>query len=617
MCSKILGALDDNVIKDDAQNPGWLNFFALDSDRKYLRDVRPAEFAGDLPQIVKAMRYLGAEGPGKDDFIVFLLCSTDREYVSRCAESSLTMAAGSGHTPISFRMDDAVVENAALAAMLACDTTHLECHRHPIPCLPSRVIDVGSTDGAQKPKLHISQNEERAEYACLSYCWGRVQQYPTTRATLESNLQELRVESLSRTIRDAIKIARMLRFRYLWVDTLCIVQDDLADKEQHLKSMGLIFKNASLTIAAARAETAHDGFLNDWSPADEPVVLPFMLLGKDPIGTINVVRTGNHRTRDWPLDHRAWTFQEHLLSPRVLIFGTGGPMWQCQSRNLQSIIPSDKFFTTDLSRLPETLFRAEPLSCWAENTFTSAAAVLQWQHLLWKFLVQNYSARKISYASDRLPAIAGVVSELAHIWEDRCDFGIWNANLCQQLLWFVIDPRAERDLVPNVPSWAWIRVNTGVKHTDFIPTISRPSDVPLAMASRINAASLCSIDGGCYLKVKTTKFLPAYEMTQDRRDSLFYETASSVKLSFRWLDGWLDGKRHYYFFGPLAVFIDHQKEREHDWDWYNIAAYVTLATLTGSVTLQSLWSFNCHPLALKHRPSPLLPFFVVKTLIFM
>ena len=79
MCSKTLATLYDNHIEDEPGNPGWLNFFALDADKKYLRDIRSVEVTGDYPPTVSAMHYLGAEDPKKNDFVLFLLCSTKGE----------------------------------------------------------------------------------------------------------------------------------------------------------------------------------------------------------------------------------------------------------------------------------------------------------------------------------------------------------------------------------------------------------------------------------------------------------------------------------------------------------------------------------------------------------
>lgn len=132
-------------------------------------------------------------------------------------ELSDTVAVGLSYPPVPFRMDDDIVAKSALAAMEACFMNHPEsvgkCEPHVVPRLPSRVIDVGTFDGAIEPKLHINNNGEYAYYACLSYCWGGDQQFSTTRATLAGNVQALRFENLSQRIQDALKVTHILKHR--------------------------------------------------------------------------------------------------------------------------------------------------------------------------------------------------------------------------------------------------------------------------------------------------------------------------------------------------------------------------------------------------------------------
>lgn len=83
-----------------------------------------------------------------------------------------------------------------------------------------------------------NNNHETGYYACLSYCWGGAQEYMTTRATLQSYVESLNLSSLAKTIQDAIKVTRMLHLRYLWIDALCIIQDDPDGKQKEMAYMG-------------------------------------------------------------------------------------------------------------------------------------------------------------------------------------------------------------------------------------------------------------------------------------------------------------------------------------------------------------------------------------------
>lgn len=90
-------------------------------------------------------------------------------------------------------------------------------------------------------------------------------------------MQELPIEALSKSIRDAIVITCDLGFRYLWVGALCIVQDDVDDKISEINNMGLVYRKATLTIAVAYSDSASEGFLTDW-PLFQPLGFSFFLL---------------------------------------------------------------------------------------------------------------------------------------------------------------------------------------------------------------------------------------------------------------------------------------------------------------------------------------------------
>jgi len=113
----------------------------------------------------------------------------------------------------------------------------------PLP-LDHLITLVGDRACQSVPNLHISSPGERARYVALSYCWGGTQKVVTTLRTLSEHINTISLEILPRTIRDAIQVTKQLGIRFLWVDSLCIVQDDGVDKDKEIKLMGGIYKNA-------------------------------------------------------------------------------------------------------------------------------------------------------------------------------------------------------------------------------------------------------------------------------------------------------------------------------------------------------------------------------------
>jgi hypothetical protein len=104
-----------------------------------------------------------------------------------------------------------------------CDRHHEQCRPSVPTSLPERVIYVG-TPGSD-PRLYISQGET-ANYIALSHCWGTDQNLTTERATVPERLQGIRFDILPKTFQDAISITRILGIEYIWIDSLCIIQDD-------------------------------------------------------------------------------------------------------------------------------------------------------------------------------------------------------------------------------------------------------------------------------------------------------------------------------------------------------------------------------------------------------
>lgn len=132
-----------------------------------------------------------------------------------------------------------------------CMTTHPRCS-NGVGILPLRVIDVGQP-GMEHPFLYISQGESAA-YMALSHCWGSTALLKTTTSNIDNHRRELDWMALSKTFRDAITITQDLGVRYLWIDSICILQDENMDWEAQSRQMATIYSNARVVLAATDAE---------------------------------------------------------------------------------------------------------------------------------------------------------------------------------------------------------------------------------------------------------------------------------------------------------------------------------------------------------------------------
>ncbi|OCL11406.1 HET-domain-containing protein, partial [Glonium stellatum] len=192
---------------------------------------------------------------------------------------------------------------------------------YPLKLRDFRVIDVR--------RRCLTMLGEREEYIALSYVWGTKNDVMTKKANLEGFSAEGAFSNivLPRTIRDAIDLTRKLGYLYLWVDSLCIVQDDESVKLHLIANMDNIYANATVTIVAATGFDANaglSGFEGDLrASTNTPLVMigPELQLGVLPHFAAELTESC-HATR-------GWTFQEVCLSPRCVVFLNGSVYFSC------------------------------------------------------------------------------------------------------------------------------------------------------------------------------------------------------------------------------------------------------------------------------------------------
>lgn len=195
---------------------------------------------------------------------------------------------------------------------------------YELPILPLRVVDIGSTEFTNV-RL-VETGSRRGHWACLSHCWGG--QLPLMTAhepdTLSQHLIDIAWDKLSKTFQEAIIFARRFGFQYLWVDSLCIFQDDDNDWLTQSAQMAYIYQNSVLTIAGSASSGPYQGLFRraETEHLDHPT----------DFGKIRVRKTLTHKAADLPLLGRGWVHQERLLSPRFLHFGQQELIWECAQR---------------------------------------------------------------------------------------------------------------------------------------------------------------------------------------------------------------------------------------------------------------------------------------------
>jgi hypothetical protein len=290
----------------------------------------------------------------------------------------------------------------------------------------------------------------------------------TTADCLPQYQQSIEGSMLPKTIQDAITTTRAMGLRYLWVDSLCILQDSEEDKSREIQRMGEIYQNSAVCILAAAAVKATDGFLRRIErPSRHQWKLPFF----SPSG-----EQGNMILQHWtedgeydpdldPVNQRAWIFQEMVLSPRLLIFPPAPhPIkWQCrglQRSNGGSVV---QYPTSHLPRLTSALMRG-PREVDSVPTASKRDDEDLWN--IWGNLLANFTSRGLSEITDNLPALSATAT-LFGPWGGTYLAGLWSNHLIRGLLWRY-NPSQVADILTEVPSrgpsWSWASLHQRIIH---------------------------------------------------------------------------------------------------------------------------------------------------------
>ncbi|KAL2070991.1 hypothetical protein VTL71DRAFT_14017 [Oculimacula yallundae] len=341
-----------------------------------------------------------------------------------------------------------------------CSTTHERCRSTKKP-LPSRVIDVG--DDITAPRLFITEGKYD-DWMALSYCWGSAPPLKTEIATLAQRCREIEWEELPALLRDAFVITRRLGFRYLWVDALCIIQDDANDWAVESMKMAEIYKGAFLTILAESSLDCSVGIFESSSEnrpttpegvklhaRSERYGLESDLIVCRPSDEIPIFsRDVDGWGRMGPLSDRAWTLQEELLSWRILRFAKGKAWWECQETEWNEWCPEDEKLQDRGLSIPAALPRITLLN--GDEKFRDTRC----EPLdIWYQAVSDLIKRGISYRSDIFPAISGVAKDTYRHIKQEYKAGLWLDHIHTGLLWSVGYIGAKRTEAYTAPSWSW------------------------------------------------------------------------------------------------------------------------------------------------------------------
>lgn len=335
----------------------------------------------------------------------------------------------------------------------------------------------------------LVEKTQPCEYIALSYVWGQAASFGlcTKRENLStlsrpssldrSHTQDGVSKRLPKTIADAISFCRFIGQRYLWVDSLCIVQDDPDEKRRLIHGMNSVYENADLTLVALSGVDAEAG-LAGISPRGCDTDncgrehLFHEIDGTCSIGTGRISLIEQIQCSHW--NARGWTYQEQLLSPRKLYFASGEVFYECGHQTLRE---GYAFETSSGSarlgapwygrnRNKDPLDAAQP-----KNTLmTMNASDPQRLDTEFQKIVSVYTRRNLKEPGDILHALTGVYNKFysSSDWDGlgiSALQGVPMRCFSRALLWYTPNPCHTRrsDVSGASPStWSWVSFITPV-----------------------------------------------------------------------------------------------------------------------------------------------------------
>ncbi len=365
-----------------------------------------------------------------------------------------------------------------------CEASHSVCNSENLGEYPKRLLDVGEGDN-----IKLSRAVRNQRYVALSHCWGKSAPLASTRANEVQHKSSISYDSLPRSYQDVVKVTRWLGIQHLWIDSLCILQDDPNDWEEESAKMAGIYSGSYLVIAATRASNSDEGFLQMRDPSSE--IRSYDHYSSQ--GSVELLISNS------PLFKRGWCFQERMLAPRILHFAAQELIFHCRigrrcecsifdgSRSRHS---QDSYYLAHLnpsiSSRPDNVQAGQTgsravvspkASGSLRRLFRSFKAKIHDMYLrgklnrnsydpslkpirfgeMWGSIVADYTPLEFTFACDILPALSGLVNLTQAFTPGRYIAGLWEKDLHFQLAWESLMDEADcsRPQEYLAPSFSW------------------------------------------------------------------------------------------------------------------------------------------------------------------
>ncbi|TRX89037.1 hypothetical protein FHL15_010056 [Xylaria flabelliformis] len=316
--------------------------------------------------------------------------------------------------------------------------------------MPSRLVHIPASS-LHEPSLVLKESILKSEipsYATLSYCWGppsdTKRQLRTTSHRLKEFLTAIPVALMPPIMRDVVDVCRSLSIRHIWIDALCILQDDVRDWEIESAEMGEIYRHSLLTICTPSSASCLQGILGtrdnnnirlNFKSAVHPHIMGNLVLQSiEPEASTHRSFAHQHpylqmESSTWAT--RGWTFQERYLAQRILYFDRRMISFEC-GNGLQA--------ENGFSRDGNPLESAETIEQFTRGHVTKHVLYQMWR----ESIIREHFKRQFTVIEDRLPSLSGLANTILKFTKDTFCAGFWKGDITYSLLWGLSPPENHR-----------------------------------------------------------------------------------------------------------------------------------------------------------------------------
>lgn len=363
----------------------------------------------------------------------------------------------------------------ALRWFQQCKKDHKLCRHSRQGQGPSRLIDLAPAFENGNCRLIENSPKLRGGYATLSHRWGK-ETPRLTAINFETFVSGVPWRRMPGVFRDASKVARVLGIRYLWVDSICMFQDNMGDLVEGLQRMQEIYSDAVVNLSALTAKANGLFATRDFSKiSHQNTVLQPLKNGVDSPTMLLDYSFWENNVQKSALGMRGWVLQEQLLARRTLYFGHDQILWECwEGRRCETYPHCNPIETmaTSLENSPRSSFLEASYALGSfsdnvletirqaispsirDNTLTTPDVNSASLMIAWMNFVNLYSERSLTFPSDKLPAISGIAKRFAQVTEYQWYAGLWLEQMPLSLLWSANSnyPGLKQD---DYPTWSW------------------------------------------------------------------------------------------------------------------------------------------------------------------